>query len=101
MEYLKKKEKYDRSKEQIVETSWRKDQNDLTVQDARLPEGELARYDAFILFDENDIDFGTEMINKVEGFGFKVQMIFFHYQLHCNTKMFVRFALKNEIFWLE
>lgn len=80
MEYLKKKEKLDRSQGQLVETSKRKinsEENILTIDDVSLAENNLPlqQYDAFILFADNDIDFATEMIEKVENYGFKVNYI--------------------------
>lgn len=79
MDYLKQQEKYNRSQRQLVNTSTTKEisphQNCLTVDDVLLSEQNLPlqQYDAFILFADKDIDFATEMIEKVEAFGFKVR----------------------------
>ncbi|KAJ6641411.1 Myeloid differentiation primary response protein MyD88 [Pseudolycoriella hygida] len=77
VEYLKKKDKYERSQQQIVDPMSREiipSQDCLTLDDVLLSAKKLPpqRYDAFILFADNDIDFATEMIEKVEGFGFKL-----------------------------
>lgn len=79
MEYLKKKDKYNRSQQQHVDTSAVKEINPncLTIDDIILAEKglPLQQYDAFILFADKDIDFATEMIEKVESFGMKVKTI--------------------------
>lgn len=76
LEYLKKKDKYNRSQQQHVDTSAVKEINPncLTIDDIILAEKglPLQQYDAFILFADKDIDFATEMIEKVESFGMKL-----------------------------
>lgn len=82
VDYLKKEEKYNLRQLQLVsqsaEASHRQispNQNCLTVDDVALAEKNLPpqQYDAFILFDDKDIEFANEMIEKVEGDGFKVR----------------------------
>lgn len=48
--------------------------NILTVDDATLAQQGLPpqQYDAFVLFADEDIDFATEIIEKMEDCGFKV-----------------------------
>jgi len=77
VEYLKKKEKFDRNQEHSVELSKRKlnpEDNILTIDDVALAEKNLPlqQYDAFILFADEDIDFAAEMIEKIEASGSKV-----------------------------
>lgn len=75
--YLKKKEKFERNHEQSVEMLQRTinpEDDILTIDDAILAQKNLPlqQYDAFILFDDNDIQFATKMIGKIESFGMKV-----------------------------
>lgn len=77
VEYLKQQEKFNRSQNQVVETSGKVIFNDcLTIDDVILAEKNLPlqQYDAFILFSDKDIGFATEMIEQVESFGFKVNV---------------------------
>lgn len=51
------------------------DDSVLTVHDAQLSELGFVSpqfYDAFVLFADEDIDFATELIERMEAFGFKV-----------------------------
>lgn len=77
VDYLKQQEKNSRSQRQLVNTSSPKEisPNCLTDDDVILSKQNLPlqQYDAFILFADQDIDFATEMIEKVEAFGLKVR----------------------------
>lgn len=74
-----KQERKNRSQRQLVEMSTRvitPNQNCLTIDDIELAERNLPlqQYDAFILFEDADIEFATEMIDKLERFDFKVKL---------------------------
>lgn len=61
----------------------------------------LQHYDALILFAEEDEEFASELINKVEGFGLKVNSHLRHsaQQKNVTLKFLFSYVLRIEISW--
>lgn len=59
--------------EESTSSVWVDDSNILTNDDAP---GLLQKYDAFVLFADEDIEYATELIERLEDSGFKVKRAF-------------------------